>query len=206
MIPLDELENSGATRDGPSDADAKRFDFLASPCFNPYRGRTAHAHAARDSMPRSLEGKVLAARYDIRRGGDEAPSAPSLVGDHADMTTPSRHGGIQEATIGALVAARRGGEHVSRRSRPRSGDLFHRWPTTVGAPLACIRRGRVWELGRRRTRVALANLAKSPPDAAYMAFNVRNRIIVMTISYWTGQGHEWHSPRSPDQCFREWFT
>ena len=44
MIPLDELENSGATRDGPSDADAKRFDFLASPCFNPYRGRTAHAH------------------------------------------------------------------------------------------------------------------------------------------------------------------
>ena len=46
MIPLDELENSGATRDGAADADAKRLYFLASPCFNPYRGRTAHAHTA----------------------------------------------------------------------------------------------------------------------------------------------------------------
>ena len=115
--------NDSARRTGKHRSDAGRSircrrdeaRFPRVPVLQPVpRPDSARAHAARDSTPRSTLGQILAARYGTRRGGDEAPSAPSLVGDHADMTTPSRHGVIQVATAGApLVDVHRGGVRES---------------------------------------------------------------------------------------------
>ena len=115
--------NDSARRTGKHRGDAGRSircrrdeaRFPRVPVLQPVpRPDSARAHAARDSTPRSTLGQILAARYGTRRGGDEAPSAPSLVGDHADMTTPSRHGVIQVATAGApLVDVHRGGVRES---------------------------------------------------------------------------------------------